>query len=293
MKKIQQMASVLLLSVFAFKANAKGDMEKAKPSKLAYHIVLKMPGVDDSLVFMVHYYGKGGSTIYKSDSAKFKKGVAIFNSTDSTFVGGSYMMLLSDKKTNFEFLVNRGDDFTITANTDKLPDGIKFTNSPENERFQDYQRYARKYGENEQKLVKELESAKTKADTDAIRKRGTEASKEFANYRKEMVKNNPGTLLANILKALEKPEIPEGEHFLEDGKTKDSTFAYRYYKAHYWDNFDFRDDRLIYTPLYDGMLEEYMNKLVLPFQQSITTRDKMVKALKIGGDERSNYILVQ
>ena len=35
------------------------------------------------------------------------------------------------------------------------------------------------------------------------------------------------------------------------------------------------------------------NKLHLPFQQSITTGDKMAKALGIGGDERSNFILVQ
>jgi hypothetical protein len=35
------------------------------------------------------------------------------------------------------------------------------------------------------------------------------------------------------------------------------------------------------------------NKLNLPFQQSITTGDKMAKALGIGGDERSNFILVQ
>jgi len=291
MKKIQQIASVLLLSTLAVKATAKGDVDKTKSSKLAYHIVLKMPGVDDSVVFMVHYYGKGGSTIYKSDSSKFKKGVAVFNSTDSSFVGGSYMMLLSDKKTNFEFLVNRGDDITISVNPDKLPDGIKFTNSPENERFQDYQRYARKYGENEQKLVKELETAKTKADTDAIRKKGTEASKEFATYRKDMVKNNPGSLLANILKALEKPEIPEGDHFLEDGKTKDSTYAYRYYKAHYWDNFDFRDDRLIYTPLYDGMLEEYMNKLVLPWPDSVEHESDMLLAKTKGTKDMFHYTL--
>ena len=31
---------------------------------------------------------------------------------------------------------------------------------------------------------------------------------------------------------------------------------------------------------------------MLPFQQSITTGDKMAKALGIGGDERSNFILV-
>jgi hypothetical protein len=35
------------------------------------------------------------------------------------------------------------------------------------------------------------------------------------------------------------------------------------------------------------------NKLMLPFQQSITTSDKMAKALGIGCDKKSNFILVQ
>ena len=35
------------------------------------------------------------------------------------------------------------------------------------------------------------------------------------------------------------------------------------------------------------------NELMLPFQQSITTGNKMAKALDIGGEERSNFILVQ
>ena len=206
MKKIV-LATALLTLGMNLKSIAREDNNKAPQSNLAYHIKLKMADAKDSLVFLVHYYGKGGTTIYKSDSAMFK---------NSTFVGGSYMILMSDKRSNFEFLLNRGDDITITALQSKLPEGIKFTNSPENEKFQDYQRHAKTYGEEQQGLVKELENAKTKADTADIRKRGGESAKVFADYRKKLVKENPGTLLANILRALEKPEVPEGDHFLED-----------------------------------------------------------------------------
>ena len=290
MKKIV-LATALLTLGMNLKSIARDDNNKANPSNQAYHIRLKMADAKDSLVFLVHYYGKGGTTIYKSDSAMFKNGVAEFRSKDSTFVGGSYMILMSDKRSNFEFLLNRGDDITITALQSKLPEGIKFTNSPENEKFQDYQRHAKIYGEEQQGLVKELESAKTKADTADIRKRGGESAKVFADYRKKLVKENPGTLLANILRALEKPEVPEGDHFLEDGKTKDSTFAYRYYKAHYWDNFDFQDDRLIYTPLYDQLLDEYMSKMVLPWPDSVEHESDMILKKAKGTKDVFHYSL--
>jgi peroxiredoxin len=74
--------------------------------------------------------------------------------------------------------------------------------------------------------------------------------------------------LANIFNALETPVIPEGKHYLPDG-TIDSAFGYHYYKEHYWDKFNFKDERLIHTPIFDGKLEEYFNKLVVPYEDSM------------------------
>ena len=104
-----------------------------------YRIELKIPDVKDSIVFLAHYYGRGGDKVYKTDSARFnKKGVAVFNNTDPDFVGGIYIMLLPAKQINFELLLNAGDDMSVTADVSKLPDGVKFKNSPENERFEQY-----------------------------------------------------------------------------------------------------------------------------------------------------------
>lgn len=239
-------------------------------ARQGYHIHLKMSGVKDSVVFLAHYYGKPLPTIYKRDSAKFdKNGNAEFNADDPAFVGGIYIMLLSDNKTYFEFLINGGDEITIVAPTSKLPEGITFKNSPENERFQEYQKYLKGYTSNQQDIEKEYKAAKTTADTVAVRKKAVTSSKELKSYRAEYVKKYPNTLLANIFSALEVPEVPEGDHFLEDGKTKDSTFAYRYYKSHFWNGYNFQDDRLVYTPIYDARLTEYFDKLVLPWPDSV------------------------
>jgi len=254
----------LLLLPFA-PAFAKNNIAPKKAS--AFHIRLHIPDVKDSMVFLAHYYGK---TLYKADSVRFKNGVAEFSSNDSNFVGGSYMMILSDMRTTFEFLMSRGDDLSITAWCSKLPDGIRIPDSHENDLFTDYQARAREFGKAQQELVKRMEKATSATDTDKIRKEGKKQADDFAAYRKKVIAENPGTLAGSILKAMEKPEIPEGVHYLGDGITRDTLYTYHYYKDHYWDNFNFRDDRLIYTPLYDGMLDEYMSKLVIQSTDSVT-----------------------
>src|ERR1700744_2511773 len=80
-----------------------------------YHINLKMPEMKDSMVYLVHYYGQNRPHIYIADSARFdSKGLAVFDSKNTDFTGGIYIMLLKDKEqTNFELLLNKGDEMTI------------------------------------------------------------------------------------------------------------------------------------------------------------------------------------
>lgn len=281
MKKTTLITTLLVLCA-AFSSQARNG----------YKIHLKMPDVKDSMVFLAHYYGKPLPTIYKRDSAKFdKNGNAEFSVNDSSFVGGIYMMLLSDKKTYFEFLLNSNDDITITATASKLPEGVKFKNSPENERFQAYVDFLKEYGKGQEKLKKELENSKTNEDSAAVRKKAGKSAKELTAYRKDYVAKYPNTLLANIFAALEVPQVPEGDHFLEDGKTKDTAFAYRYYKAHFWDGFNYQDDRLIHTPIIDGKLDEYMNKLVLPWPDSVEHESDVLLKKARGTKDLFKYTL--
>ncbi len=267
----------------------------ASEAKDGYKIHLKLSNAKTDVVYLCHYYGKPGPTIYKRDSAKLRNGVAEFNSVDPAFVGGIFIMLFTDtaakKSYNFDFLLNKGDDMIITADVNKLPDDVKFKNTPENERFTEYVAYLKKYGERQKAIEKEYNEAKTTADTAAARKKAVAASKELNKYREDYAAKYPGSLLANIFMAMKTPEVPEGDHFLEDGKTKDSTFAYKYYKAHFWDGFNFQDDRLIYTPIYDSKIEEYITKEVLQYPDSLEHEADMLVKKTRGTKDMFKYTL--
>jgi peroxiredoxin len=164
--------------------------------------------------------------------------------------------------------VDNGDDIAVTASMDNLPESIKFNNSPQNEQFNAYQRLLKELNQKELKYREELAKATTKKDSTAIYDKATENNKQMVAFRRNYVKNNPGTLLSSIFYALESPQAPEGKHYLPDGK-EDSFFAYKYYRAHYWDGFNFKDDRLIHTPLLERKLDEYFNKVIIQNEDSV------------------------
>ncbi|RYE24412.1 MAG: DUF5106 domain-containing protein [Sphingobacteriales bacterium] len=259
-------------------------------AKNGYKIQLKLANMKDSMVYLVHYYGKPMPTIYKSDSAMVaKNGTATLQSKD-TLLGGIYMILFSDRATYFEFLLNNGDDITITADAAKLPDGIVVKNSIESQHFYEYLDYMKSFAEKHKQYQADLTGAKTKDDTAAVQKKYSNISKEMLQYRKDMADKYPNSQLANIFNAMETPVVPEGKHLQANG-TVDSAFNYNYYKEHYWDKFNFKDDRLINTPVYDAKLDEYMNKLTLPYEDSVVKEANYLLTKARGSKELFKYTL--
>lgn len=259
-------------------------------AKDGYKIQVSIKGTGDSMIYLAHYYGKPLPTIYKTDSARIdKKGFAILQSKEKT-LGGIYMLLLSDKKTYTEFLLNNGDDFSMSFDVARLPDDVRFKNSPENENFKEYISFLKGFSERQQNLNNDMTAAKTAADSTRVRDKMVAASRELINYRRGYARQHPNSLLAAIFGALEVPQVPEGDHLLADG-TPDSLFSYHYYKQHFWDGFNFKDDRLIHTPIYDQKLEEYMNKLVYPVEDSVIKESDILLAKTKGQPELFKYTL--
>lgn len=258
--------------------------------KDGYRINIKLKGTQDSMLYLAHYYGKPLPTIYKTDSARIDaKGNAVLQSSEKT-LGGIYMILLSDMKTHFEFLLDNGNNIEISADIHKLPEGIVYKNSPENVQFQEYVKFLTSFSGRQQELQKELADADNEKDSAAIREKIAKTSKELTQYRENYIQKHPTTLLASIFGALKIPEVPEGEHLLPGGE-KDSLFAYRYYKNHYWDGFNFKDDRLINTPIYDSKLDEYMNRLVAPVEDSVIKESTAILEKARGQKELFKYSL--
>ena len=89
------------------------------------------------------------------------------------------------------------------------------------------------------------------------------------------------------MKDIEVPEPPKDAN----GKITDSAFQWRFYKAHYWDNTDLRDDRLLRCPVLHNKLKTYFSQTVvqIPDSINIATDELLLKTTK--GSETYRYIL--
>ncbi len=261
----------------------------AAQARNGYKIQVHYTDLKDTSILLAKYFGKGLPTIYKVDSVRLnKKGDGVLFSKEE-LVGGIYMLIPSDMRTFNEVLLNNGDDFSVDITSKETPNKISFKGSAENDHFQEYQQYLVDYSSRLTTYNSQLAAAKTKADsTPVIEKKGA-LGKELIAYRRGLVKKYPGTLLASIVSALEVPEIPTPP---KDAKGKtDSTFSYKYMKAHFWDGFNFKDERLVHTPIYDAKLEEYFTNLVVPVPDSVTKEADWMLAATRGQKQLFNYTL--
>lgn len=268
-QKITLIAFLLLSSILSF-------------GKTGYKIAVNFPkDNNDTVVYLAHYYARNLPTIFTVDSAKVMPGKqAIFQKKDSV-LGGLYMVVYKHRSKVVEFVLNNGDDFSVDVKEDGASPMAIFHNSPENTRYQAYNAEMEKLGITNRSLMNKLAAAKTHADTMALANDFKQLSVKQLALRTDYIKQYPKTFLSKVFMTLQSPEIPKGPHYLEDGKTIDSIFDYSYTKAHYWDNFDFKDDRLINTPIYDSKLNDYFSKWIYQIPDTINAEaDKILKATK-------------
>ena len=165
---------------------------------------------------------------------------------------------------------------------------MKSKNSPENELFYEYLSYLNVRQLEVKTLQKELKTAddNRKAEIDA---RMVELDEEVRNYIDNLHKEHQGTFTSNFIYALEYPQVPEAPKN-EDGSI-DSTFAFKYFKQHFFDHLDFTDERLLRSNTYHEKVFYYMDKLTLQDPDSIIKAADYVLALAAQDPELFKYTL--
>ena len=146
---------------------------------------------------------------------------------------------------------------------------MKITGSLENKLFNDHQKFIVERTKYSQTVKGRMDANKDNKDsTAALKKIIADVDKEVKEYRLTLMRDFPQTFMAKIIKTMQEPEIPEAPKD-EKGNITDSTFQFRYYKAHYLENVDFGDDRLLRTPLLQTKIKTYTQQLTVPLPDSI------------------------
>tara|TARA_B100001109_G_scaffold255708_1_gene260249 strand:- start:3314 stop:4750 length:1437 start_codon:yes stop_codon:yes gene_type:complete len=251
MKKASLLISLTCLIAFFTQAQ---EEEK-------YTVEVEVNGLKDTAVYMAYYYGKGQ---YYRDTAYFnEKGIAVFSKNDS-LEHGMYSIFLKKAKL-FDFMVDV-QELSFKTDTSNYVGRMEVKGGNENKIFFDYLKYL-----NEQQVVATNLRNKLKSADEKEKKKIEEEllslDKQVKKYISNLHEKHQGTLTSNFIRALDYPEVPEAPKN-EDG-TIDSTFEYKYFKAHFFDNIDFTDGRLVRTSVFHERIDYYLDKLTYQNTDSI------------------------
>ncbi|MFM7080271.1 MAG: redoxin domain-containing protein [Bacteroidota bacterium] len=286
-KNQNSMRLLILVSVFSLISNLSlSQIAKEIPAntgvgKKGYEIRIKVDGVSDSLCYLANYFG---DKQYLRDSVYADKNGNIVFKGDTALKGGIYLIVLPGKK-YFEVIVDKEQHFSMSTVEGNYVSNMKITGSNDNVKFYDYLKFINARSQEINPLRQEYDNFKSTdpARAEKVKTRMTEIDSIVLKYRRDMVKSNPDFLLAAVLKATEEPEIPTFPPNA-DG-TRDTASIYYYYKAHFFDNFNLQDDRLLYTPVFHPRLENFFTKMLLQIPDSINREaDWLIAKLKPGSE---------
>ncbi|MFM7566758.1 MAG: thioredoxin-like domain-containing protein [Flavobacteriales bacterium] len=222
----------------------------------AQKIRIKVLGQKDTTVHLIKYFGKG---LYYADTAKISKGEVIF---DGAKQKPGILGLLLPGQQYFEFIFNREETSLETSgsNGGEYTRNLMVKKSEENKVFIPYVNYitekktaAGKLGEERNKFKNGDQEYKEYSEKiDAI-------NKEVLAYQKELIAKYPNTLVSKIVKMSLDIVIPDAP-VDANGNVIDSSFQFNYFRAHYWDNTDLQDERLVNNPIFHNKLEYYFSK---------------------------------
>jgi len=246
---------------------------QANAGNEGYLIKFQIKGIKDTVCLIATYYGNG---TYVKDTMKVDDAGRFTFKAATDYQKGIYLVVINDKN-YFEFIINNDKKFSMTTDRKDLAGKMVITGSPENQLFYDYLIYNKKRFAEIQALQKLIVKGKTSKDSiKLVNDKSDEINKDIIKYKLDIVEKRPTSFVAVFINAMREPEIPDIP-LLPNGR-KDSTFAYRYILAHYWDGTDFTDDRLLRTPVFDNKLKKFVDKVLYQNPDTIIKElDKLIE----------------
>jgi len=237
--------------------------------KAGYELKFKITGLKDTTIYLGYYYAEG---TYVRDTARVNSKGEFFFDGKETLPQGIYFLVL-DKTRLFEpgFVLGSNQHFTLESNKDDIVKNMVVKNDLDNKLFFDNMLFNMERNKEAEPYIKILQDttvndeAKKKAARDGFAR----VNETVQEYQSKIIAANPRTMTARLLKSTRKIDIPEAPK-RADG-TIDSTFQLRYYRAHYFDNFDLSDDALIRLPqpVYSQKVNEFLDRLYPPQSDSL------------------------
>lgn len=225
-----------------------------------YQIKFKIDGLKDTTVYLGYFYGE---STYVKDTAKVNsKGEFVFDGVKPLNRGIHFVII--DRTRLFDFVIGKSQKFSMETRSDDYIQNMVVKGDPDNQLFFENMRFNADRNKEAEPIMKILNDEKaTEEQKQKAREEFAKINEKVLEYQKSVITKNPELLTSKILNSTRRIEIPDPPK-KADGSI-DSTFQFRYYREHFFDNFDLAEDGLIRMPrpVYSEKVNEYLDKLFL------------------------------
>lgn len=244
-----------------------------------YEIKIKVDGINDGdTIYLANYFGK---KLYYADTA-YSKGTDILFVGDS-LKGGKYAVVLPGVKF-FEIIVAE-DKIDLETDANNFIDKMVVNVSEENRVFYDYVFFLRDKRTSMKPIEEELKAFEgSDEEKEILIEKMKGVNKDVIAEQERIVSEYSDLLVAKYIYMSMSVDIPPAPTD-EEGNITDSTFQRYFYVSHFFDHFDFKDDRIVRDPIFENKMNEFFKKVVFPSPDSINIQvDKLVGQTNGNGD---------
>jgi peroxiredoxin len=272
-----------IFSIFIF------NRSNGKSLDQGFDITVQIDDFPDTIAYLGYHFGD--QKFVKDTSRVFQGNVLHFIGSEDLKPG---IYFIYSPSVYFEIIMVE-PKFSIKTDTTDILKHMKISGSRENELFNQFQQFMAE----KQQLSKQISDQINRMgrngnsqDINELKAKLADIGHQIETYQDNLIKNNPGTFVSNLVLAMRKPKVPDPPKN-DQGEITDQAFQFYYYKNHFFDHFDLSDPSLLRTPLYQPKVDEYTEKLTYQHPDSINQAVDFL--LKKAGDneETFRYMLVK
>ena len=238
------------------------------PATLAQGLKLTVdvPDLPTQDIILSHRFGM---KFYTDDTARTDAaGRASFTKTQ-LLPRGMYQLVFPNKKF-VEFFLDVNQAFTINTRASAPGDSVRYSGSPENSRFTDWQHGYARNRERSAVIQARLKKGSLTPDSTRILNQELQTIQQTVNKMWDTYGSAlNGTLPGKFINGLRPVKIPEA--LGKPDAADKQKIQYEYVRAHFFDGVDLKDEGLLRTPLIETKIDQYFNQVMPQIADSLIT----------------------
>lgn len=229
-----------------------------------YEIKINFKDCKDSTLYLAQYFFDQMPIV---DSCKHIKNGKIVFKGERALDKGVYF-LASQSRTSYycQFIVDQNQKFSISFDGNAVASTLK-SEDKQNQLFFSYIQYMT-IKNAELTAFRQTQKGKSKADSaKAVAAKQSVLSKEMTDYDVLFREKNKAFFVADVM-TLKADKNPTTLPLASNGRP-DSIYQYYYFKNHYFDGLNWKDERILRTPFFADRLKAYFEHLVPQHPDSV------------------------